>query len=182
MGELLVRAGTGADAERIAEVHVACWRETYRGMVPDFLIDQMTVAGRAQMWRGVFAAFEAGALGATAVLEQDGRAVGFAGFCAQRDAALKAQGFGGEITAMYVRRACQGQGAGRVLMRWCADGLLAAGIGAGALWALRENASARGFYERLGGKVCGEKQEDRDGAVLHSVAYGWRDLSMLIAQ
>ncbi|NVO27749.1 GNAT family N-acetyltransferase [Donghicola sp. C2-DW-16] len=179
MGGFSVRAGTGADADRIAGVHVACWRETYRGMVPDFLIDQMTVMGRAEMWRGVFSAFEEGAFGATAVLEQDGLAVGFAGFCAQRDAALRDAGYGGEITAMYVRKACQGQGAGRLLMGWCADGLLAAGIGAGALWALRENAPARAFYEHLGGELCGEKQEDRDGAVLHSVAYGWPDLRVL---
>ncbi|MEY8882502.1 N-acetyltransferase family protein [Donghicola sp. XS_ASV15] len=182
MGGFSVRAGAGADAERIAEVHVACWRETYRGMVPDFLIDEMTVAGRAQMWRGVFTAFEEGAFGATAVLEQDGTAVGFAGFCAQRDAALKAQGFGGEITAIYVRRKSQGQGAGRLLMRWCAEELVAANVQSAALWALRENAPARGFYERLGGEVCGEKEESRDGAVLTSVAYGWRDLSVLAVQ
>ncbi len=182
MAQFDVRVASIEDAERIAEIHVACWQETYRGMLPDHLLDQMTVADRAEMWRWVFGSFEAGAFGQCAVLEQGGQAVGFAGFCAQRDAGLMAQGFGGEISAIYVRRACQGQGAGRLLMRWCAGTLVAAGVQSAALWALRENAPARGFYERLGGETCGEKQEDRDGAVLTSVAYGWRDLSALGAQ
>ncbi len=179
MAQFDVRAASIEDAERIAEIHVACWHETYRGLLPDRLLDQMTVADRAEMWRGVFAAFEAGAFGQCAVLELDGEAVGFAGYCGQRDEALKPKGFGGEISAIYVRRACQGQGAGRLLMRWCAEALLSADAQSAALWALRENAPARAFYERLGGELCGEKQEVRDGAVLHSVAYGWPDLRVL---
>ncbi|WP_143095371.1 GNAT family N-acetyltransferase [Donghicola eburneus] len=182
MAQFDVRVASIEDAERIAEIHVACWYETYRSLLPDHFLDQMTVADRADMWRGVFAAFDARAFGQCAVLELDGEAVGFAGYCAQRDEALKAQGFGGEITAVYVRRANQGQGAGRLLMRWCAESLVAAGVQGAALWALRENAPARGFYERLGGEICGEAEETRDGAVLTSVAYGWADVSVLAIQ
>lgn len=182
MAQFDVRVASIEDAERIAGIHVACWQETYRGLLPDHLLDEMTVADRAEMWRGVFAAFDAGAFGQCAVLELDGEAVGFAGYCTQRDEVLRAQGFGGEITAVYVRRAYQGQGAGRLLMRWSAEQLIAAGVQGAALWALRENTLARRFYERLGGAICGETQETRDGAVLTSVAYGWADVSVLIAQ
>ena len=41
---------------------------------------------------------------------------------------------------------------------------------------------ARSFYERMGGEICGETEETRDGAVLTSIAYGWVDVSVLSVQ
>jgi hypothetical protein len=58
-----------------------------------------------------------------------------------------------------------------------------------ALWVLRDNEPARRFYEVLGAKLVGQRVEtvdefvsgERVGAtdVLHEVAYGWPDLSVL---
>ena len=45
---------------------------------------------------------------------------------------------------------------------------------------LRENAAARCFYERLGGIIVCEREEEQSGATLVEVAYGWRDLSLLL--
>ena len=45
-GHLLVRVATFTDAREIAEVHVAGWKAAYRGMVPDELLDELTVDGR----------------------------------------------------------------------------------------------------------------------------------------
>jgi hypothetical protein len=45
---------------------------------------------------------------------------------------------------------------------------------------LRGNESARRFYERLGGSVLAEKTDLRPEASLDEVAYGWRDVSLLL--
>jgi ribosomal protein S18 acetylase RimI-like enzyme len=59
---------------------------------------------------------------------------------------------------------------------------------AAALWVLRDNQPARRFYEALGAKVVGQRVEtvderigerSRTQDVLHEVAYGWPDLSLL---
>jgi len=48
-----------------------------------------------------------------------------------------------------------------------------------SLWVLAENNEARGFYERLRGRVTGERSDRVAGVVLTEVAYGWTDLRLL---
>jgi hypothetical protein len=43
------------------------------------------------------------------------------------------------------------------------------------VWVLRANPS-RFFYERLGGRPCGERPIPIGGVTVEAVAYGWRDL------
>ena len=44
---------------------------------------------------------------------------------------------------------------------------------------IRSNTSARRFYEATGGHVIGEHQES-SGEHFNDVAYGWRDLGVLL--
>ena len=60
-----------------------------------------------------------------------------------------------------------------------ADALLARGFKSLCLWVLEENAGARGFYQRLGGAVVGEKTEVDGGYQFKEVAYGWDSLESL---
>jgi hypothetical protein len=48
--ELRIRPGSAADADSVAAVHWRGW-ETYRGLVPDRLIDTRTLARRRAEWR-----------------------------------------------------------------------------------------------------------------------------------
>src|SRR4051812_28048398 len=47
----VVRPAAPEDAARMAQVHVASWRETYRGLMPDALLDDPgLVATRERFW------------------------------------------------------------------------------------------------------------------------------------
>ena len=46
---------------------------------------------------------------------------------------------------------------------------------------LRENASGRAFYERLGGQLGGERQDKEAGQTINKIAHEWPDLSTLLA-
>jgi ribosomal protein S18 acetylase RimI-like enzyme len=76
-------------------------------------------------------------------------------------------------------RAAQRRGCGRRLMAALADALRARGFQSVCLWVLEDNASARGFYERLGGTVVGEKTEVHGEEEYREVAYGWDNLESL---
>ena len=172
MTNLTVRTARLADGDRIGEIHVAAWRETYAGLMPPARLAALNVAERAAMWRHQLAS---GTARGIAVAEQDGLIVGFASCAKQRTPALATAGYAGEVAAIYVLRAGQGRGAGRMLMQAMARRLIAEGYRSMALWVLAANAPARGFYERLGGKVVAERVEGGDA----EVAYGWRDLMAL---
>ena len=45
-----VRASAAPDLPAIAEFQTACWREAYRGVVPQEYLDRITVADREARW------------------------------------------------------------------------------------------------------------------------------------
>lgn len=45
-----VREAVGGDAPRIADVHVRSWRAAYLGILPDSLLDGLSVSERERSW------------------------------------------------------------------------------------------------------------------------------------
>jgi ribosomal protein S18 acetylase RimI-like enzyme len=175
-----LRGAIPSDAPALGALHVASWRETYAGILPDELLAGLSVDARAAMWARVIDDPEANAGTAVFVAEDRERLIGFGSCGRQRDEALARSGFSGEIGAIYIMRSHQGLGIGRSLMSRLARALLEADRRAATLWVLRENLIARNFYERLGGSVVGEKEEETPEAILVELAYGWEDLSALV--
>lgn len=173
MTALTVRPARLADSGRIGEIHVAAWREAYADLMPPARLAALDVDERAAMWRYQLAS---GTARGIAVAEHDWFIVGFASCAKQRATELAAAGYAGEVAAIYVLRAGQGRGAGRLLMQATARRLIAEGYRGMALWVLAANAPARGFYERLGGRVITERVDGPDA----EVAYGWPDVASLI--
>ena len=101
---------------------------------------------------------------------------GFVACCAQRDPALLAAGYAGEISALYTRRSAQGRGLGGALFRTAMVHLAARGFPGAALWVLASNAPARAFYERFGGRLAGAREDVIHDHAMDDVAYGWPDI------
>ncbi|MGU3329002.1 N-acetyltransferase family protein [Methylobacterium mesophilicum] len=172
-----VRPAVLDDAQAIAAIHVAAWRETYAGLLPAGMIAAQTVERRFAMWTRILGDPASGT--AVEVAEEGAGLVGFGSCGAQRSAELAADGFGGEVGAVYVLRSAQRRGTGTALMAALAARLNQAGHRAASLWVLSENLSARRFYERLGGVAVGARKEHREDGSLVEVAYGWRDCAAI---
>lgn len=178
----MIRAASVEDAEAIARVHVAAWAETYAEVAPLEVLARRTVADRTATWRRILSGDPPDPHRAeVAVLEQAGSLTGFASWGEQRDEALRERGLGGEISAIYLLRRVQWQGHGRALMAHAARRLLARGHKGASLWVLRDNPPARGFYERLGGVLCGEAEDSLADRPVAVVGYAWTALDGLAA-
>ena len=174
-----VRVASSCDAQKIAEVHVSSWHETYRGLVPDAMLASLSIERRAEAWLRMLAnPAAANDLGAY-VAESDGKVVGFGACCSQRSESLRAMGYDAEIASIYILSAWHRRGVGRALVRAMTDELLTRGRHGVALWVLRSNARARGFYEWCGGQIVTNREDARGDAVLFEVAYGWPEVSSL---
>lgn len=86
-------------------------------------------------------------------------------------------GFDGELYVLYVLQPFQGKGYGAGLVTRVAHALAAGGYHSLVIWVLRDN-PARGFYERLGGRLIAEKVVEIGGKQLSDVAYAWPDLAV----
>jgi len=170
-----VRRAVPGDARGIASAHVETWRSAYAGILPDQVVVQMSVDDKAAAWRQLIQRQDA--VDAVIVAEiDDGTIVGFASCGPAGPEAMP--DYDGEIHTLYVLPDWQEQGIGRALLCGCLRVLDAAEIAAAYLWVLADNPS-RFFYQAMGGKRIGERDERLWGTTVHEVAYGWPDLSAL---
>ena len=165
----MVRPAALDDAAAISRVHVASWRTTYRGMLPDDFLASLSEEPYADRWRRVIG----DRLSRVFVVDEDEEIVGFAS-CGRERAGEN--GFAGELYAIYILDRAQRKGHGSELVRTVAGALREMKLTDMIVWVLRDNAAARHFYERLGGAYIRSQPITIGAATLEEVSYGWRSL------
>lgn len=147
-----IRPAEPSDAHAIALVQVAGWHASYRGLMPDTVLDAFTVPVRDVKWQQNLAE-EIEGLRIT-VLVRDGRVIAFASSGPSRE-----EPGVGELWALYVAPDAWGTGAGRALLDDALQHLVTSGFETAILRVLAGNARAIRFYERAGFRRDGEPFE-----------------------
>lgn len=171
-----VRRATPQDAAAIANIHVASWRESYAGVLPKTLLESLSVGERTAMWTSILNQPPSRESTVVFLAQHPEEAVGFGSCGGQRSEDLREQGYDCEISAIYVLRAYQRRGLGAQLLSAMMSNLSDRGFRSAALWVLKDNVTARRFYDQRGGRVIAEREEVEQGTVLTEVAYGWATL------
>ncbi len=166
---LIVPAGPG-DADALARLHVATWRETYVGLLPAGYLGAMDVTRHARRWRAQLAASVKPA--PVLVAEQRG---GLVGYCAGG----QAPGGDAEVFTLYVLKRAQGGGLGAELLRDMARVLQADGARSLHLWVLGGNLRAQGFYKHLGAAPDQSRPVAGWGGGLIETRYVWPSIGAL---
>jgi ribosomal protein S18 acetylase RimI-like enzyme len=163
-----------ADAEALARVHVASWRQTYRGLLSDAFLARMSEPGFARR-------FQRDLLKPRGVTLALADRYGLAGY-AQGGVSRRGQDGEAEIATLYLLQHAQGRGLGAKLLAETARALAAQGARSLMISVLRDNLRARGFYEHLGGVAETARPEPGPGGqLLYEVAYVWPDIRTLTA-
>ncbi|RYJ02819.1 MAG: GNAT family N-acetyltransferase [Actinomycetales bacterium] len=126
----------------MARVHVATWRQTYRGVMPDSVLDDPDLPrARERFWTGALTD-ERYSGNRVAVAERDGTVIGIAmsGPPEDADATWRTQ-----LYLIYVDASHHGSGAGPALL----DAVVEPGESA-ALWVADPNPRAQAFYRKHG--------------------------------
>jgi GNAT superfamily N-acetyltransferase len=163
---VFIRRAEPRDAARIAELHVEGWQE-FRAFVPHEVMAARTVASRTEEWSEFLSGDRTGSW--TTVGDLDGAVVGFA---STRLLAAPEYGARGEIKNLFVDGGTRGAGVGKALMADAARWLAANGGEPIVLYSFTGN-PYRGVYDRLAGKVVGERPTEWDGIVVPETAYVW---------
>jgi GNAT superfamily N-acetyltransferase len=169
-----IRPAQADDAPAIAHVHVESWRTTYKGLMPDETLANLSAERRETFWRDVISNHDANNFVYVAEMA-DGQVVGFASGGPERDGHAV---YKGELYAIYLLQAYQGQGVGRALVTQVAQKLTEIGYNNMLVWVLTENAACH-FYEALGGKEVGRKSLNLNDTKLEEIGYGYDDIRPL---
>jgi ribosomal protein S18 acetylase RimI-like enzyme len=165
-----LRRAQAADATVLAHIHIATWRATYQGLLPQTLLDELDLDARCRWWTD-----RLGEPNLVILVADAAPVVGFVIGGAVREEGLPGEA---EIYALYVLPEAQRQGMGRALLSAAAAELAKQGYSGLGLWVLRGNPS-RAFYDSLGGRAVAAREEALDGYVLEETGYHWESLSAL---
>ncbi len=169
MNPLLIRDARTEDADAAAAVHVDAWRTAYRGIIAQEYLDGLSYAKR----REGFLKGLADPNTVNVVAEARGKIVGFA---RGGPNIAPVDWYDSQIYALYVLEPNQRQGVGRMLFLATCQRFVEQGLASMTVCALEDNASARAFYERMGGLRIGDELVPIGRQNLREIIYGWDDI------
>ncbi|MGE0527899.1 MAG: GNAT family N-acetyltransferase [Bdellovibrionales bacterium] len=169
VGETLIRRGRPGDEAEIASCHTHAWQQSYRGLVPDHILNSrpLSFCSRMKWWRQVVN-------GKTPASVQVAESAhhGIVGFCAAEPARDTAMQGKGEIGALYCLNEYKSKGIGAALFRAGCDHLRKLGFPAVYVWVLKDNPSVS-FYRHMGGTQLPEEKLINLGGPLPEIAFEW---------
>lgn len=141
---LKIRTAVTSDAKSIANVHINSWRTIYRELIPDSVLENLSLEKREQEWQAWLAS------GTRAwVAEMDDNVIGFVSICPSRDEDADPQSVA-EISAIYLLPEYWRKGIGKQLCQVVFDEIRINGFKTITLWVLEANTIAINFYESMG--------------------------------
>jgi GNAT superfamily N-acetyltransferase len=151
-----VRKANAYDGPAIAAVKWRSWRVAYRGILPDWFLDDLAVVPPVGHWIGLgtlapsrrHALYVAGARGAV---------FGVTELRPTRDSDLDSTATC-EIDVLYLEPLVRRRGIGRDLLDAAVHHARRAGTEDVRLWVVEANASARAFYDAIGWSPDGARQ------------------------
>jgi GNAT superfamily N-acetyltransferase len=154
------------DAEGIARAHTASWRTSYRGILPDAVLDRIDIDQRASSWRRTLQDGRILTLVAYDVTHRD-----IVGLC---DAGQSRRDPGaGEVYRMYLEHHARRHGLGREMFEQITQWLRGQNLRSLVIWVLDNNHHARRFYEAMGGQAGQRVTSTVSGFPVVELAYVW---------
>ncbi|GAB3059093.1 GNAT family N-acetyltransferase [Salinicoccus sesuvii] len=170
-----IREATMADASGIAKVHVDSWRTTYKGIVPDEYLSNLSYEQRKDLWQKNIGRKNNYVLVAENSEEQ---IVGFA------DAWKRENNFEQnsiDLTSIYLLDSYQGKGVGKKLLGMLFQYFNQENYNKVFVEVLEEN-NTRFFYEYYGACLVETIQIEVGGKTLNESIYVWKDVKEVLEQ
>ena len=146
---VVVRLADSDDADALGTIGGRAWEATYRGMIPDVVLDEW-IASTGASWHEEFDTRAENSPLRIWVAERDRSVIGYATTSPARSNWLPPPDGAGELTNLYLDPDAIGSGVGRQLYQHAVGDLGERGLDPLVVWAFRDNHRARRFYERMG--------------------------------
>ncbi|MCX7921976.1 MAG: GNAT family N-acetyltransferase [Clostridia bacterium] len=171
---MIIREVNKNDLLSVAKVQVESNRTTYKGIMPEEYLNNLSYKVIAKGWDERL--FNENRKEFMYIAETDeGEIVGFVSANLERVNDL----FEGEVSSIYILKEYQRKGIGKLLIKEVVLKFMENSVRNMILWTLEKNPS-RLFYEHLGGKIVGERIINRGGKELQQFAYVWEDIDCLL--
>lgn len=172
---VIIRKAVREDIEQIAQVHVACWKTTYKGIFSDEYLNALNLIRSKMNWQNTFDNNPADIT--FVAVNDDSEIIGFCSGGSNRDKKDYPY-YNGEMKAIYILQEYQKKGIGTFLVKEFSSELMNKGINNMLTWVLQSN-RCKSFYEKLGGKFIGRKTYIFENKEFPGIGYGFDDLNRI---
>jgi GNAT superfamily N-acetyltransferase len=167
-----IRLASIDDIEGIALVHVESWKTTYKGIISESFLTNLSIEGRIKNWKWTFNNLNQDEF--IYVIEDNlNQIVGFINGGKSRESEL--DDYTAELYAIYLLQEVQGKGYGRQLFNILIEALKEKEYNKLMLWVLENNPSIN-FYKKLGGKYISKKGIQIGEDKLTEIALVWKQI------
>jgi L-amino acid N-acyltransferase YncA len=164
-----IRKAIHGDENGIAIVHVKSWQSTYKGIMKEEILNNLSVERREKQWKE--------AIGASGIiyvaLNNEGQIIGFASGGKSRSTEYS---YDGELYAIYILEEYHRQGIGKKLISQIANELKTLEFQSMIVWVIRDNPSIHA-YKKLGAISFESKDFEIGGEALIEEVLVWKDLN-----
>lgn len=167
MSRFAIREATERDAAGIARAHTASWQASYRGILPDRLLDRIDVGQRVETRRRILRDRSVYQLVAYDLTHGD-----IVGFC-DAGPSRRHVPYAGELYAIYLVQHAKRHGLGQEMIERVQAHLAASEMRSMIVWVLENNHHARRFYEAMGGVAHVRLDSRVGGFAVVEQSYVW---------
>jgi uncharacterized protein (DUF952 family)/GNAT superfamily N-acetyltransferase len=167
----LIRIAHLGDESELASAHTHAWMQSYRGLVPDALLDgrPLNFRNRQSQWRYVLSSPPQ-----PKAIVAESADHGIIGFCTIEPARDEWMQDALEIPAFYLLDGYKGKGMGAGILLEALQYIKARGSKRAYLWVLKNNSRAITFYQKLGGKLMAQEKTVDIGGPQVEVGFEWK--------
>lgn len=171
-----IRKAVCADAKGITNVHIESWRISYKNIVPEDILANLSFERRLQHWEQLLCSENATEKSEFVFVAEDdkGEIVGFASGGPERNGDPI---YNGELYAIYLLHNYQGQGVGKKLFRAIVAQLAERDFKNMLLWVFTDNYPSRKFYEAQGGQELRNQTFELGKHIMSETSYGWLNIA-----
>ncbi|MGG4096568.1 GNAT family N-acetyltransferase [Paenibacillus sp. FSL W8-0187] len=169
-----IRHANEHDVAGIANVHVNSWKTTYKGIVDDSFLENLSAADRIEGWRWKLANMPEDEQ-LLVIADEDGEVYGFMSYGTEREQKISHEG---ELYAIYLLEELQGKGWGKQLFARLKEFLQVRGYRSLLVWVLEGN-KAEHFYKYMGGQELKRKEIVIGGKTHTEMALLWSSIDRI---
>ena len=168
-----VRKAVISDAPGIAKVHVDSWRTTYKDIIPEQALNNLSCDNRTELWKRNITRADNYVYVAE---NNEGEIVGF-GDCGKREENNVEHS--GDLTSIYLLEEYQGKGIGKKLLKQLFLQCVDLGYERVFVEVLEDN-KTRYFYEYYGATLLKTEKIVMAGKELNLLIYEWDDMNKVL--
>ena len=153
------------DLKAVADIAIRGWKTAYRGIVDNDYLDNLSVEENYQ--KRIKDYKENGFI----VAEKDNEIIGFCRYRIGNNYKNEYPEVDCELCALYVKPEEKRKGIGKALIEYVKNEFRKNNLNKMIIWCFKNNYPSRVFYEKMGGKLCGETFCVRGGKEYKEVGF-----------